>query len=288
MTPAVRQVVLMRRRATSSWVFASARAAAVQARATALGSPLADDLCELLDEFCVSAESLLLKGDRLRLPFDTSTQSLINICDPTGLLFVPVNGPTFTARRGWKGSIANSAYLDPQFTEGAGTQSQQNSSSHGGHIQDTAGTANGTVRQIGGNTLSFIQHNSAAANGASARNHFNATKTYTLSPIAAGHIMTSRGASATYDIYRNGVSAATATQTSQANPYPWFDLASTASATPTVPASFTDIATSYFWIGGYLTAAEVASLYYALNAFLAGVGADTLATMGMGGSMAVS
>lgn len=178
-----------------------------------------------------------------------------------------VNGPAFTANRGYKGD-GLSAYIDTGFNVSTAARFSQNSAGFGGWIE-TADTTN-TDRVFGYDDNNYGELNVGSPNFAYGINQASADgSSVAVSSTGSVHINRS-GASAT-SFSLNGAQTATSATASTAVPnHNLFGLASNQTVAGAVGFSTARLAAQ--WASGSLTATQIADLHAGLRAFMTAVG----------------
>jgi hypothetical protein len=174
-----------------------------------------------------------------------------------------VNGPTFTADRGYAGDGA-SAYLDTGFNDLTGSALwSQDAMCAGIWVNQWAGSSNSVLGLTGGTASLRI---GASATTIVSRIHSTTSFNPAFSNASPGHLVATRDGATSSRMLRNGASVTTSTAASTAN----------ANATVVIgraTSAYNADRVAAAHLGGFLTPAEVAALYSALSAYLGALGA---------------
>ena len=210
--------------------------------------------------------------DRLWLfASENSTQALTDLV--ARATATAVNSPTFTAARGYQGSHL-SAYINSNFNPStAGGHYTQNGASYGFWVETADSNPSGSFRLMGNDSSNYseivtgatdlsIQVNQGSPNGASS-----------ILSTATGLVTGSRTAASgagSVNYYLNGVSGGSGSTSTIALPNNNFNILAGNNAGTAYQQSDAREAAAY--IGGGMSAAQVAALYASLRAYMTSVG----------------
>jgi hypothetical protein len=191
-----------------------------------------------------------------------SQAALINWINPAGAAGTAVNGPTFTVDRGFAGDGAAS-YIDSgiRLDTLGGNFAQDSACMFAWSLTDASDNG---YYDIGTGGLARLNARNGAGNMQTRAN--DATTENVAVANSLGLSMWSRGASGTYERYRNNTSLGAASVASTGVNVSNLDVLRAA-------ALYSARQIAVAGVGGYLTMTEQGALYNALQTYLTGVGA---------------
>lgn len=246
-----------------------------------MSSPPSTDRAALINTLIKSLKTagVWAKLDALYLLAAADAQAArLNWCG-TSYDISAVNGPSFTADRGYTGN-GSSAYLETGFNPNTASGAKYTrDSAHIAFWDRTDRAASSTSIEMGlFNGSSFQTHINARWTGNIGLSRINQAVTGQLGPSvasSAGCYILTRTGSATQTLYKNGASLASNTTASVA-----LSLANdsfvllAAKFVGSSPGSNTSDQLAYASIGGGLSNADQTALYSAINTYLVAIGAN--------------